>query len=336
MKKALIIVDMQNDFCSTGSLPVKDGEKIVGEINRYMVMNKYDLIVATKDWHPKEHKSFASNNNKNFGEVINLNGITQVMWTDHCVQDTEGSEFHPKLDLEKINHIIYKGTNIEIDSYSGFFDNDKKSDTGLNQLLKDNGITNVDVCGLALDYCVKATAIDSQTLGYETTVLIDATKAVHLNPTDGEQAIEEMKKVGIKIDKTRWSQSAMVIGHVNDFHEMYKIMLKNKLVMFYEKENNSIYVDYNKNDLSSLKLMKNEVQHEILQVSIKWRESDDREISKLLLAKGFGFKYLGDDGSWVGTPYYLMFSKRTKPLILEYAKKGFFSGLANNLWKFEL
>lgn len=200
MKKALVVVDAQRDFCANGKLAVKDGDEVIDPINKLMLSGKYDLIVATLDWHPQDHKSFASNNNKPVGSMGELNGQPQVMWPDHCVQNSQGAMFHSQLKVELIDHIIKKGTNPEVDSYSGFFDNDQKSATGLGDFLKTMKIEEVDVVGLALDYCVKFTAEDAKRLGFKTNVIVDATRAVNLSPKDGENAIKDLKKqnIGIK------------------------------------------------------------------------------------------------------------------------------------------
>ena len=196
--KVLILVDIQNDFCKGGNLAVPEGESIVQQVNA--MQKDYDLIVATQDFHPKNHKSFASNNpGKKIGELGELNGQVQVMWPDHCVQNTFGSEFHPLLNMTNVRKVFPKGVNPEVDSYSGFFDNDKKSSTGLGEWLKEKGVKEVHVVGLALDYCVKATALDSAALGFKTKVFVSATKAVNLNPDDGRNAIEEMKAKGVEI-----------------------------------------------------------------------------------------------------------------------------------------
>lgn len=199
MKKALIIVDMQNDFCPGGSLAVTGGDEIIQYINKKMKSGDYDLIVATLDFHPKNHKSFASVNNKPVYSLGELGGQDQVMWPDHCVAGSFGSELHKKIEAGAIQAYVKKGTNPEIDSYSGFMDNDKKSKTELDQLLKEHNITNIDVCGLALDYCVKATAIDGRNLGYNVSLLKNGTKAVNMNKGDDENAINELKKSGVII-----------------------------------------------------------------------------------------------------------------------------------------
>jgi nicotinamidase/pyrazinamidase len=199
MKKALIIVDIQNDFCPGGSLAVTGGDEIINYINNKMKSGSYDLIVATLDFHPKNHKSFASVNDKPVYSIGELGGQVQVMWPDHCIEGSFGSELHKNIEKGLIQSYVKKGTNPEIDSYSGFMDNDKKSKTELDTLLKENNITNIDVCGLALDYCVKATAIDGCNLGYNVSLLKNGTKAVNMNKGDDEKAINELKKSGVII-----------------------------------------------------------------------------------------------------------------------------------------
>lgn len=199
MKKALIIVDVQNDFCPGGALAVNQGDEIIPFINSLIDSNQYDLIIATKDFHPATHKSFATNSQQAVYSMSELNGLPQIMWPDHCVQGTPGVEFHPELNSKKIDVVFNKGTNPEVDSYSGFFDNDKKSSTGLGEFLKEKGIQSVAVVGLALDYCVKATALDSAVLGFNTSVLLSGVKAVNLNPNDGIAAQAELRNFGINV-----------------------------------------------------------------------------------------------------------------------------------------
>lgn len=196
--KALILVDIQNDFCPGGALAVRQGDKIIPLVNQ--LQKEFPLVVATQDFHPLNHKSFASNNpGTTVGEMGELNGLPQVMWPNHCVQGTSGAEFHPGLKLNSVRKIFKKGTNPEVDSYSGFFDNDQKTATGLGDYLKQAGVTEVTVVGLALDYCVKATALDARRLGFKTTVIISATKAVNLNPGDDQKAIKELQDAGVII-----------------------------------------------------------------------------------------------------------------------------------------
>jgi nicotinamidase/pyrazinamidase len=196
--KALIIVDVQNDFIPGGALAVHDGDKIVPIIND--LQSKFDFIVATQDWHPEDHGSFAANHQgKRVGEFIDLNGVNQILWPVHCVQGTFGAEFHKDLKKDKWKAVFQKGINPLVDSYSGFFDNNRQGDTGLSSYLKENGVDEIYVCGLATDYCVKFTVLDGISEGFKTYLFSDATKAVNIHPNDYELAIKEMKKAGVSI-----------------------------------------------------------------------------------------------------------------------------------------
>ena len=199
MKKALIVVDIQNDFCKGGSLEVADGEKIIPYINHLMKTNNYDEIILTQDFHPAEHKSFAVNNGKSVGEIIELNGISQTMWPVHCVQGTSGVEFHSDLEKNHATYIIKKGMNPEIDSYSAFFDNQKLIDTGLSNYLKSKNIETVEIVGLALDYCVKYTCIDAVSEGFKVILYFKGTKAVNLHPNDAKNTIFELLEKGVSV-----------------------------------------------------------------------------------------------------------------------------------------
>ena len=175
--KALIIVDMQNDFMPGGNLAVSGGNEIIARINE--IQKKFDLVVATQDWHPANHKSFASlHEGKNPFDVIDLNGLQQTLWPDHCIQGTPGANFHKDLNTNKIEAIFRKGMNPEIDSYSGFFDNGRKKATGLHGYLQERNVSSVFVCGLAADFCVYYTAMDALSLGYNTTILDESVKAI--------------------------------------------------------------------------------------------------------------------------------------------------------------
>ncbi len=195
--KALLLVDIQNDFCSGGALEVKNGDEVVEVANKLIEIfsKKNKLIIATKDFHPKNHKSFAINSNKKIGEIGTLNGIEQVFWPVHCVENTVGSDFHKNLRTDKIDKTIYKGTNSEVDSYSGFFENDKKSKTELDTFLKNNNVDTLYILGLATDYCVKFTVLDALDLGYKVFLIKDGCRAI----SENELAIDEMKKIGAKI-----------------------------------------------------------------------------------------------------------------------------------------
>ena len=200
MKTALIVVDVQNDFCEGGALEVKNGNDVIPVINSLVASRKFDLIIATQDWHPGEHKSFASNHkSKSVYEIIKLNGIDQVLWPDHCIQRTKGARFHNHLYLGKKFKVFKKGTNPEIDSYSGFYDNDHKSSTGLTDYLIKNEVSDVFVTGLATDYCVKFTALDSIKEGFKTFVIKDAVRGVNVNRDDSNIAFNDLKKAGVKL-----------------------------------------------------------------------------------------------------------------------------------------
>lgn len=196
--KALIIVDVQNDFLPGGALAVPNGDQVIPFING--IQANYDLVVATQDWHPSDHGSFAENNRgKKVGDMYELGGLPQMMWPVHCVQNSEGSELAPGLEREKISKIFTKGEDPQIDSYSGLYDNGKKRSTGLGEYLESKGVDQVDVVGLAADYCVKYTALDAQEYGFKTTVLKEGTRAVNLQPDDFESAMSELRYAGVDV-----------------------------------------------------------------------------------------------------------------------------------------
>lgn len=197
-RSALVLVDIQNDFIPGGALPATDGEKVVPIANR--LQSHFDVVVATQDWHPEDHLSFASNHpGKSPGQMIELSGLDQVLWPDHCVQGSKGAEFHPDLSTDRLDQVIRKGEDPQIDSYSGFFDNGHLKATGLEKYLRSRDVEKVYVCGLATDYCVKYTALDSAGLGFDTTVITDACRGVELAPGDIDRALEEMKRAGVKL-----------------------------------------------------------------------------------------------------------------------------------------
>jgi nicotinamidase/pyrazinamidase len=196
--KALILVDLQNDFVAPGALPVPDGRAVVEVANR--VMTEFDLVVATQDWHPSDHLSFASQHpGMQVGELFKLGGLQQVAWPDHCVQGTEGAELIKELHQSCIDHVIRKGTDRTIDSYSGFFDNGHQQATGLEDYLRANGVNELCILGLATDYCVRFTALDARQLGYPTQLLLAGCRGVELNPGDIAAAIAEMQAAGVEV-----------------------------------------------------------------------------------------------------------------------------------------
>lgn len=196
MKSALILVDIQNDFIPGGALAVPDGDAIVKVANN--VMKHFDHVIATQDWHPPDHGSFASQHEgRKPGEFIALSGLTQILWPDHCVMDTKGAEFVEGLDIEKVTKIIRKGMDKHVDSYSGFFDNHHRHNTGLGDYLKTKNVDEIAIMGLATDYCVKFTALDARKLGFKTKLIKEGVRGVELNKGDCEKALREMENAGV-------------------------------------------------------------------------------------------------------------------------------------------
>jgi nicotinamidase/pyrazinamidase len=205
-KDALIIVDMQNDFIPGGSLPVAEGDLIIKELNTTAKKFKKNkgLVVLTQDWHPKNHQSFASSHpGKSPGdEYTSDNGaIGPVLWPDHCIQNTQGAKFHKDLKVGLASTIIQKGMNPNVDSYSGFQDNDKKTETGLRKYLESLTIKRIFVCGLALDYCCYFTAMDGIDFGFDVYFLFRLTRGIDLPEGNIKNALENMSKKGIKLVK---------------------------------------------------------------------------------------------------------------------------------------
>ena len=193
--KALILVDIQNDFLPGGSLPVPNGNQILPCINRLMDLS-FDVIVATKDWHPKDHGSFAIVHGYKPGTVIKLGGIDQILWPIHCVQDTTGSRFAPGWTVDRVEKVFLKGINPLIDSYSTFFDNARLRETGLEQYLRERSVDEVYIAGLATDYCVSYSALDSLDLGFKTYIITDACRGIDLKKGDVERALNLIKAKG--------------------------------------------------------------------------------------------------------------------------------------------
>lgn len=196
MKTALILVDIQYDFLPGGALEVTDGDTIIPTVNS--LQKCFDMVVSTQDYHPLDHGSFAANHpGKEPYDVIDLNGLEQVLWPVHCVQETRGAEFSDDLLTYRISKVFPKGEDPTVDSYSGFFDNGRRNSTGMGEYLKAESVDAVFVVGLATDFCVKYTALDALSLGFKTYLVEDATLGVNLQPGDVEKAIEEMRSAGV-------------------------------------------------------------------------------------------------------------------------------------------
>ena len=195
---ALIVVDIQNDFLPGGSLAVAHGNEIVPLINQLVTLG-FHKVIASKDWHPKKHCSFASAWNKDVGECVVIGGIEQALWPEHCIQDSHGAAFAPQLDISHFDYIVHKGVEVGIDSYSAFFDNKKMRSTGLHEFLQKEKITDLYFAGLATDYCVYYSVLDALELGYNVSVVIDACRGI----ADVTKHLQEMEKRGAKIVHTK-------------------------------------------------------------------------------------------------------------------------------------
>ncbi|MCC6537620.1 MAG: bifunctional nicotinamidase/pyrazinamidase [Bryobacterales bacterium] len=199
---ALILVDIQNDFLPGGALAVQGGDEVIAPANAAVARAVADgsLIVATQDWHPLVHGSFAANHEgKQPGDMIELSGLPQVLWPVHCVQNTGGALFAPGLQTRPIHRVVRKGTDPALDSYSGFFDNGHERSTELEFYLRSHGIERITVLGLATDYCVKYTALDGRELDFAVELLLPACRAVNLQPGDEAAAIAELRAAGVVI-----------------------------------------------------------------------------------------------------------------------------------------
>jgi nicotinamidase/pyrazinamidase len=196
--RALILVDLQYDFCPGGALGVPRGDETIAVAKR--LMPRFDTVVATQDWHPSDHGSFAANHpGKSPGQVIELGGQSQLLWPVHCVQGTRGAELHEGIDQSRLAAVFRKGTDPAIDSYSGFFDNGHKRATGLGDWLEQRGVRQLYVLGLATDYCVKFTVLDALKLGHDVWVIEDGCRAVDRSPGDGERALAQMRGYGATV-----------------------------------------------------------------------------------------------------------------------------------------
>ena len=206
--KVLVLVDIQNDFCPGGALAVPEGNLVVPVANALISSGAFDIVIATKDWHPAEHISFAENHEgKRVFDQIEVAGGAQTLWPRHCVQGSPGAELHPDLLQSGIHHVIEKGTDRGIDSYSGFYDNNHLKETSLREIIVKESVErgipachiSITVCGLALDYCVAATARDAAGLGYKTGVVVDACRAVNLTPGDDVRTLRQLALAGVDI-----------------------------------------------------------------------------------------------------------------------------------------
>lgn len=196
--RTLILVDLQNDFLPGGALAVAEGDAVVPVANR--LMPTFDLVVATQDWHPADHGSFAASHaGRQPGEMIDLHGLQQVLWPPHCIQRTAGAGFASELDISHVDHVIRKGTDPAIDSYSAFFDNGHRKATGLQEFLAHRHAGELFVLGLATDYCVKFTVLDALELGYKVCVIEEGCRGVDLSAGDVSRAIDQMRNQGARI-----------------------------------------------------------------------------------------------------------------------------------------
>lgn len=194
----LLIIDVQNDFLPGGALPVPEGDRVIPVIRR--LIPAFGLVVASLDWHPRGHGSFASQHvGKGPGEVIDLHGLPQVLWPDHCVQGTTGAALGPGLGRASIHHFVRKGEDPRVDSYSAFFDNGRRRATGLDAWLREHEVTSLCMAGLATDYCVLFTVLDALRLGYEVRVVAEGVRGVDLRPGDSSRALEQMRAAGASI-----------------------------------------------------------------------------------------------------------------------------------------
>lgn len=197
--RALLIIDLQNDFLPGGALAVPEGNQVIPLINQ--LQEKFTCIIATKDWHPPQHISFASYHNKPIGEVIRTDGGVQVLWPDHCIQNTPGAAFSLHLNTDKIEKVIFKGIDPHVDSYSAFYDNAQVRSTGLEDYLRHRRVDELVIVGLATEYCVKYSVLDALLLGFKTRVISDACRGIDLQVSDSALALEQMEEAGAQILK---------------------------------------------------------------------------------------------------------------------------------------
>lgn len=199
---ALLLIDLQNDFLSGGAVPVAHGDVVLPLANQ--LQGAFKLVVAIQEWHPANHKSFASSHpGRKPGDIVHLKKSPQTLWPTHCVQNTRGAELTPALMLNRVNKVFRQGTEADTDGYSAFFDSGHEHATGLYEYLQDKRVTEVYVLGLGTELCVKATALDSVALGFKTLVIEDACRAFNLKPDDAKTAIEELRLAGVTILQSR-------------------------------------------------------------------------------------------------------------------------------------
>jgi nicotinamidase/pyrazinamidase len=196
--KALIVVDVQNDFLPQGALPVKHGDQIIPVINQ-LLQQDFDVKIATKDWHPQDHTSFAVNQGKQPGDTMEIEGIKQTLWPVHCVQNSAGADFPSTLDTKTFEKVFHKGMEKNIDGYSAFYDAGDGRSTGLAEYLNKKGVTDLYFVGLATDYCVKFSVLDAAKLGFNTYVIMEGCRAINLHPNDEANTIQEMHQAGVHI-----------------------------------------------------------------------------------------------------------------------------------------
>lgn len=196
--RTLLLVDLQNDFCAGGALAVPEGDNTVDIANQLInwCQSRDIPVIASQDWHPANHGSFASQHQVAVYSQGMLDGLPQTFWPDHCVQNSEGAALHSLLKQKAIDRIFHKGENPLVDSYSAFFDNGRRQKTSLDEWLREHNIGELIIMGLATDYCVKFTVLDALQLGYRVNVITDGCRGVNINPQDSAQAFMEMSVAG--------------------------------------------------------------------------------------------------------------------------------------------
>ncbi|WP_075181938.1 bifunctional nicotinamidase/pyrazinamidase [Pantoea sp. 1.19] len=200
-KHALVLIDLQNDFCPGGALAVNRGDEVIAVANRLAedFRQRGQLVVASQDWHPPNHGSFASVAGEPVWQQGVLHGLSQVWWPEHCIQHHPGAAFHPQLNLALIDQVFTKGEDPTVDSYSAFFDNDHRRATGLDGWLRSQNVTRLTVMGLATDYCVKYSVLDALALGFGVEVIQAGCRGVDLTPGDSQRALAEMQSKGAQL-----------------------------------------------------------------------------------------------------------------------------------------